>query len=134
VECVIRNLGSYIKDRRDALGIRTQLDLARLSGVPPTTVNRIEKGVTQLPDADIRRKLARALGVTHVDILIAAGQITAEEIPAQIVSPSADRLIREEKGEAEIVRMVRALPDDLARIVFTVADGLYKREQREQKD
>jgi len=57
-----------------------QSDLARRSGIPATTINRIETGVTQLPSADIRRKLATALGVSHLDLLVAAGEITQEEL------------------------------------------------------
>lgn len=133
VPCMASTLAGFVRDRRDVLDL-TQTELARKAGVPRTTVNRVEKGITKLPEADVRRKLARALHVTHIELLIAAGQITAEEIPAQIVSPSADRLIREEKGEADIVRMIRALPSDLARVVFTVADELYRREQRSAED
>lgn len=76
---VARTLGGYVKDRRDALGLN-QTELSDLARVPRTTVNRIETGTTQLPSADIRRKLAKALGVSHIDLLIAAGELDSDEV------------------------------------------------------
>lgn len=74
----MRTLSSYVAERRQALGLN-QTELAERSGVPRTTVNRIETGITKLPDASIRRALSKGLGVCHLDILIAAGEITEEE-------------------------------------------------------
>ena len=73
------NLGTYIESRRRDLGL-SQVALAERAEVPSTTVNRIERGVTKLPSADVRRRLARVLGVSHLDLLVAAGEITPEEI------------------------------------------------------
>lgn len=75
----MRTLKGFVTERREQLGIN-QTELAKRAGVPRTTVNRIEQGTTKLPEADIRRKLAKALGVRHVDILVAAGELTEEEV------------------------------------------------------
>lgn len=72
-------LGTYIKEERMKRGW-TQVELAERAGVPKQTVNRLETGTTKLPGALIRRQLAEALGVRHVDMLIAAGEITADEV------------------------------------------------------
>lgn len=79
VACMNGTLGAYIAARREALGLN-QTELATRATVPRTTVNRIETGTTQLPSPDIRRKLAAVLGVSHLDLLIAAGEITEAEI------------------------------------------------------
>lgn len=76
----MRTLGSYVIHRRQELGLLKQVDLANASGIPDTTINRIEKGTTKLPSADVRRKLARALVVSHLDLLIAAGEINEDEL------------------------------------------------------
>ena len=72
-------LGDYLKTKREGLGLN-QAELARRSGVLRETINRIENNKTMLPSADSRRRLAKALGVSHLDLLVAAGEITEEEI------------------------------------------------------
>jgi transcriptional regulator with XRE-family HTH domain len=79
VVCMMSTLKGFITERRKELGMN-QTELANRSGVPRTTVNRIETGTTKLPEADVRRKLAKALGVRHVDLLIAAGELAANEV------------------------------------------------------
>lgn len=75
----MNTLAGFITKRRLELGM-TQAELARRSGVPVTTVNRVEAGVTKLPGADVRRQLARALHVEHAALLVAAGEITESEL------------------------------------------------------
>jgi len=75
------SLGHYVVQMRTKIGLK-QNQLAERAGLPATTINRIEKGVTKLPSADIRRRLATALGLSHLDILVAAGEITREEVSA----------------------------------------------------
>jgi transcriptional regulator with XRE-family HTH domain len=77
--CMMRTLKGFITEKREQLGW-TQTELARRAGVPRTTVNRVEQGTTKLPEADVRRKLAGALGVRHVDLLVAAGELSPNEI------------------------------------------------------
>ena len=74
-------LGAFIKDRRQQLGI-TQTELAERSALTKSHLSAIESGKIGLPNADIRRKLAEALGVTHLDLLVAAGELTAGEARA----------------------------------------------------
>ncbi len=88
-------LGTYIERRREGLGW-SQKDLAIRSEVPATTVNRIERGVTKLPEAGVRRRLAEALGVRHVDLLIAAGELTEEEVDASEEGTMLFRFDRDE--------------------------------------
>jgi transcriptional regulator with XRE-family HTH domain len=45
----------------------SQRDLARLAGVSPTTINRIEQGLIE-PNPSTKRKIAQALGVSPEDI------------------------------------------------------------------
>lgn len=98
-------LGSYVRDRREALGIN-QTELSERAGVPRTTVNRLETGTTQLPSPDIRRRLAVALGVSHLDLLVAAGEITSAEIgdKAGVVDRPEDDPVE------QLVERIRALP------------------------
>lgn len=72
-------IGSYVKARRTDLGL-TQEELSTRSGVGRAQIAQIEGGRVALPGADPRRRLAKALGVSHLDMLIAAGEITEDEI------------------------------------------------------
>lgn len=92
VVCMMRTLKGFIAERREELGWN-QTELAKRSGVPRTTVNRIESGVTKLPEADVRRKLAKALGVRHVDLLIAAGELAEDEVEV-VEDPRSDAVKR----------------------------------------
>ncbi len=72
-------VGRVVRQRRLALGM-SQKELADLAGVGPTGLSKLEVGDVALPNADIRRRLARALGIAHVELLIAAGEVTPQEV------------------------------------------------------
>jgi transcriptional regulator with XRE-family HTH domain len=72
-------LGGYIRNCREQRGL-TQTELAERADVPRTTVNRIETGTTQLPAPDIRRRLARVLGVPHLDLVVSSRTTTREPV------------------------------------------------------
>lgn len=71
-------LAGFIRDRRNQLGI-TQAALADLADVRRDLIAQIESGKSKLPQPDNRRRLAKALGVSHVELLIAAGELTRDE-------------------------------------------------------
>jgi transcriptional regulator with XRE-family HTH domain len=68
-----------------AAGIKRSSRNARTSS--GRTLAQIERGKIALPNGDLRRRLASALGVRHVDILVAAGELTADEIPREGTAP-----------------------------------------------
>lgn len=73
-------LGEYIKKRRERLGYSTQTAFAEKAGIARAHLNQIETGKISLPNADLRRKIAAALGVTHAELLVAAGELTRDEL------------------------------------------------------
>lgn len=73
------SLGSWLKTKREALG-KTQTAIAVEVGIAPAYLSQIESGKITLPNPDLRRRLAKALGVSHLQLLIAAGEITDDEI------------------------------------------------------
>lgn len=72
-------LGDYIKTRRAELGLG-QAQVGDSAGITKSHMSQIESGKIALPNADIRRRLAKALGVSHLDLLVAAGEITRAEL------------------------------------------------------
>lgn len=75
------SLGTFVRERRQALRL-TQRELGERINLPAARIAQIEVGKVTLPGANVRRDLAAALGVSHLDLLIAAGEITLEEIRA----------------------------------------------------
>jgi transcriptional regulator with XRE-family HTH domain len=73
-------LARYIIERREQLGL-TQAQIADRAGLARAEMNAIEKGRIKLPGAYKRRALASALGVRHIDLFIAAGEIEPDEVP-----------------------------------------------------
>lgn len=74
-------LGGFVKERRRELGL-SQGRLEARAGLAPGTVSNVELGRSALPVADHRRRLARALGVGHAELLVAAGELSADEVVA----------------------------------------------------
>ena len=58
----------------------SQSELADKAGLPRAYVNGLETGRIGLPSPDRRRLLADALRVRHVDILVAADEISPAEV------------------------------------------------------
>lgn len=64
----------------------TQIELAKLSGVSNTYINRIEKGVYENPSLDVLNKLATALNCT-------VEELTGKKIEIEPVEKSIERSI-----------------------------------------
>jgi transcriptional regulator with XRE-family HTH domain len=69
-----------LKDYRERLGL-TQKDVAERAGIIPEYYSQIERGRIAMPNAELRRSIARALGIRHVDYLIAVGVLGDWELP-----------------------------------------------------
>lgn len=106
---VMDRLADLVRTRRQIAGL-TQVELAARAGVSQGTVSDIERGSRKLPNADVRRRIAAALNLTHLAMLIAAGELTWEEAyPPDAGAPTAlDRAM------GEIRREVEATPDPVS--------------------
>jgi transcriptional regulator with XRE-family HTH domain len=101
-------LRAFLIKKMDETGM-SQTDIASASGLTISDINGIFKGRIQLPGAGKRRDLARALGVSHLDILIAADEIRADEIePLRVQGVIADDPVRNELIDR--LRRVRLTP------------------------
>lgn len=100
-------LGDYVRERRERLGM-TLTALAASAELSKSELSALERGRISLPGADKRRGLARALGVSHLDLLIVSGEISAAE-----VSDKTGVIQRDLDSPAEIVcANVRQLTPD----------------------
>jgi transcriptional regulator with XRE-family HTH domain len=103
---MIRLLGSYVREKRERLGLN-QKELAERCGLPANSINRIEQGVTKVPSPDFRRRLAHGLGVSHIDVLVAAGELEPDEVEAAGVQG----VVPENPNEARVIEDLRSLPN-----------------------
>lgn len=113
-------LGDWVKTRRETLGM-TQRDVADSVGTSPAYMSQIEGGRVGLPNADLRRRLAEALGVPHIEIFIAAGELTRDELTASgqqgvlphpqygAAPPDLHKLMDQIVWDSDRIRMVRGM-------------------------
>lgn len=72
-------LGPFLLSLRESRGWGVT-DAAAHIGMSKSHLSQLEKGKIGLPSAALRRQIAEAYGVRHVDILVAAGELEASEI------------------------------------------------------
>lgn len=101
-------LGQYIRDRRHALGL-TQSAIERAFGIPQTYLSSVERGTTVLPSEEFRSRLATALQISTIDLLLAAGEVKRDDLmdwahQAGIITP--------DKPSDRVVTLARELSED----------------------
>jgi transcriptional regulator with XRE-family HTH domain len=81
---------AMIDEYRDAHGQPSDASIARQVGIAPQTLSSWRRrGMKELPSADTMRELARVLGRSEEDILIAAGLDTGY-VTAKIIEPEPE--------------------------------------------
>ncbi|HEU0115940.1 MAG TPA: helix-turn-helix transcriptional regulator [Thermomicrobiales bacterium] len=93
-----------------------QRAFATAMGLSPQHVSAMLSGKIALPRPDVRRMLARELGMTHGEFLVLAGELDANEIVIQHRPLPSD--------EAEIVRLYRDLPLATRKALLAIAREL----------
>jgi transcriptional regulator with XRE-family HTH domain len=69
-----------LKAYRERLGL-TQKEAAERAGTSSEYYSQIERGRIAMPNPELRRNIARALGIRHVDYLVAVGELGDWELP-----------------------------------------------------
>lgn len=119
-------LAQFVIDRREQLGM-TQTGLAAQAGLTKSEVNAIENGRVKLPGASKRRALAKALRVPHIDLLIAAGELTEDEVPRE---GAPTEPFPEGDPRRKVVEVLPDVPDGDVDTVYFVARHLVDRNER----
>lgn len=73
------NIGECIKSIRTEKGLSSR-ELSKRSGVSQAYISQIETGKNSKPSYDILHKLSQALNTPYLDLMLAAGYYTDEEI------------------------------------------------------
>ena len=73
-------LGAMLRQRRHALGL-TMRQIEAATGIPNTTVSRIETGSFKAPRPDKLARIAQALGMSAGELFARAGYLVADDLP-----------------------------------------------------
>lgn len=106
-----------LKDHFDSTG-EAQAVFARRVGLTPQVINQLLKGDIKVPSAQIRRTLAKAFGLRHVDILVMVGELSEDEIP---VEGKPRELFAQGTAKAEVVKELIPMREDQALQVASFA-------------
>lgn len=118
--------GPAIKKRRDALGL-TQTELADRAGVERAHLSQVERGRITLPNADFRRRIAGALGMSHAALLVAAGELTEEEAGLGLAyQPPFD----ESDPRYQVIEMMRLASDAGIDLVLALLRGILAQQPK----
>ncbi len=95
-----------------------QAAYARRLGLSPSYVSALLKDKVSLPGADKRRALADDIGISHVALLVAAGELTEEEAGPQVAPP-----FDPDDPRSVIVADLRSLtdPDEIDHLAATLS-------------
>jgi transcriptional regulator with XRE-family HTH domain len=124
------SLTSLIRRRIDDLEI-SQAAYAERIGISPQHLSGLLKSKIALPRPEVRRRLAADLGLTHLDLLVNAGELSAEE--ARAGSSERGVVFSADDDRLAVARRLKALSDeDLDRLVDFL-DFLERGESRRRR-
>lgn len=75
-----KTFADLVRDRIDNAYGGKQSAFAAATGFKPQTVNTWLKGRVTLPQLDARRRLARELGVSMIDLMISMGELEKSDV------------------------------------------------------
>lgn len=123
-----RTLAQLIGDRIATAYGGQQAPFARAVGVSTQTVNNWVHGKVALPQVDARRRLARELGVRHVELFVLAGELEPDEI-----GPGAPPPFLPDDPRAAIMDDLRAISAEEAAYIRPIVAGAIRMAQRAQQ-
>jgi transcriptional regulator with XRE-family HTH domain len=97
----------------------TQESVAEQASIGRSHLSQIESGKIGLPNATIRRRLAKTLRVRHIDLLIAAGEVSEDEVRSGAAPQPS-----------ELEELADRLPLDAREALLAVARQLARIQQR----
>lgn len=105
-------LGELVRRRIDAEYAGNQRAFARATGLSPQAVYSLAHDKITLPQPERRRVLARELGIKHLDLLLMAGELRPDEVPAAGAPPPPSEI---ETVMASLGARQRSMVLDVAR-------------------
>jgi transcriptional regulator with XRE-family HTH domain len=109
----------WLAERMRGVGFEGNSDLARATGVPDSVISRWRTAGTT-PSIGQLRRLQSALQMSLVELLVAAGHLTAEEAGVRSFTLPA----RVSRGTRDAISQDRELDDDLRHLLEVQYDAM----------
>lgn len=115
-------LAALLRDRINTAYNGNQSDFARATGFTNQAVSAWLKGRVTLPQIDARRRLAKELGISHVELLVVVGELSEAELQesglqgVEPESPAEQAILREVRAHEWTPAQVRAAVGSLRAI------------------
>lgn len=94
-ESVRKELGNYIKERREAKGVGLN-QLAMKIGVVNSLISKLENGITQKISPFLLMKVAQGLSIDHKDLYKIVGYLSEEDFKETEVLKKENAILEEE--------------------------------------
>lgn len=91
----MESLGQLIRVRRKEQGLSQQV-LADMCGTSDSEIAKIEHGERKTPNCQTLCKIAKALGYHPIEILLASGLLTEEDVKGMLAIQRLEQLNRSE--------------------------------------
>lgn len=125
-----REFGEYLKYLRELRGISIT-QLAKLSGVSPSYISRIESGGRRPPKPDIIQKMVPHLGIGYNEMMIKAGYLSVNNEDLRIEDAETKELfVSLTEGKKELLRTVDGLTEDT---IFMISQTVQRIKEESQK-
>lgn len=108
-------LGGLVRRRRSELRL-TQTELAERAGISQAYLSSMERGLVRMPDVEIRRRLAEALRMTHVQLLLDIEELS----PAELGQTAPTPVVPGYQAKLD------ALPPESRRAAERIIDDIYE--------
>lgn len=104
---------SWLGERMAHVGFVSNSDLARASGVPDSAISRWRTSGT-MPSLGQLRRLVEPLQAPLLELLVAAGHLTAEEAQLREIAPP----VRQPRGTRDAISIDPDLSEDLKHLLL----------------
>ena len=118
----MKNFGLYLRELRKAKGM-TLDELREVIGYSNPYLSQIENRENRAPSPEIIRKFSAALGVNHIEMMMAAGYVTEEELrdyTQPVLAPSEE--LRDTLGD--YIRKLRRSRGYKSQLSLAEASGI----------
>jgi transcriptional regulator with XRE-family HTH domain len=129
----VKEFGLYLKSKRKSKSLSTH-KLAELSGVSQSYISHLEGGrKDNAPKPSILEKLAEPLGLSYVELMVAAGYWNDEDLLEPLNADSVQEFKSKLENE-ELQQMInkkgitykgQAITDHDKRLIFAYLDTLF---------
>lgn len=124
-----REFGEYLKYLRELRGLSIT-QLAKLSGVSPSYISRIENGGRRPPKPDIIQKMVPHLGIGYNEMMIKAGYLSVNNEDLRIEDEETKELfVSLTEGKKELLRTVDGLTEDTIFMISQTVQRIKKESQ-----